>query len=271
MHHDQAHAVVARLLTDPAALATISARHGDPGSSSVDRSPQAALGEFAEVELAKLRLFQGFITKIKHNPLLPILPLTFKALRKFGVEIEFFARHSPIFLKAQTQGPLPLQTQMNLAADALRATFVDRSFHPYLCALLKHELTIWQVGQTTDTSFLPNRPASVRWRGKFVLQRYQFDIGSIDRFILEPGLGGCEPNPSPTTFAYWRPDIASSVSVFEVDDATALMLAFVDGARDLNAIRDCVLRTGLFAPTYEDIRAFFDDASCRGFVGFDAS
>jgi hypothetical protein len=59
--------------------------------------------------------------------------------------------------------------------------------------------------------------------------------------------------------------------VFEVDDATALMLAFVDGARDLNAIRDCVLRTGLFAPTYEDIRAFFDDASCRGFVGFDAS
>src|ERR1700735_4664507 len=83
MHHDRAHAVVARLLTDP-------------GSSSVDRS-LPTLDEFTAVELAKLRLFQGFITKIKHNPLLPILPLTFKALRKFGVEIEFFAQHSPKF------------------------------------------------------------------------------------------------------------------------------------------------------------------------------
>jgi hypothetical protein len=270
MHHDQAHAVVARLLTDPAALATISARHCDPESRSVDQSPQA-LGEFAEMELAKLRLFQGFITKIKHNPLLPILPLTFKALRKFGVEIEFFARHSPIFLEARTKGPLPLQTQMNLVAEALRTTFTERSFHQYLCALLKHELTIWQVAQTTDPPFLPNRPASVRWRGKFVLQRYQFDIGSIDRLVDEPGLRGCEPSPSPTTFAYWRPDAASSVSAFEVDDATALMLAFVDGVRDLNAIRDCVLRTGLFAPTCEDVRAFFDDVSGRGFVSFDAS
>jgi hypothetical protein len=270
MHHDRAHAVVARLLTDPAALATISALHRDPGSSSVDRSPPT-LDEFTAVELAKLRLFQGFITKIKHNPLLPILPLTFKALRKFGVEIEFFAQHSPKFLEARTQGPLPLQTQMTLAADALRATFIDRPFHPYLCALLQHELTIWQVGQTTDPPLLANRPASVRWQGKFVLQRYQFDIGSIDRLALEAGPGGCEPNPSPKTFAYWRPDTAASVSVFEVDDATAVMLAFVDGARDLNEIRDCVLRTGLFAPTYEDIRAFFDDASQHGFVSFDAS
>lgn len=275
MSGDRIHALIARCLTEPSFLqsALDVALGQETGGDGLDGCVRSEAVEAAALvglcDLKRVSLFRGFITKIKHNSLRIVLPVTLRVLAHIGKEIDFFWYYSPAYIAARAQGPLPVDKQLALVATHLK-TFMENfptSIRIMVIDSLSHEVLLRDLGQTPSQPFEGNSVA-IRWRGRFEIRRYSTDVLAT----VEAFQAGDVPYFSPGKLAreyiiaYWRPYHKGHVSFFEIDEATALLFGFVDGRRTIEDIASSLQSCGLNLIRSVELREFFADASRRGFV-----
>ena len=256
---DRAHALVARCLTQPDFLA-VALEQARNGSSPL----------VGAAELERIALFAGFITKVKHNPLRSVLPCTLHLLALLGDEVAFFTSYVPAYAAHRANGPLTLDRQVELMSDALRAFIRERParIRAAFDDMLRHEATLARLAShdAANGDDVGSR-ASVRWRGRFALERYAFDVASAygalqqREFDLATGL-----RERDNLLGYWRPRGSDEVIFFETDELTALLFGLVDGHRTVADVARVLAANGLDEIAPAELEAFFGEAEERGFV-----
>jgi hypothetical protein len=274
MNADLTQTLVAKCLTDPAFVSTtlgLSHRASDElhnvSDIDADTEQREAIAILGAATLERLRLFQGLITKVKHNPLRAIIPYTFRFLVAIRCEIAFFASYSIPYVDARTMGPLTVDKQLDLL-DQHFSLFFDSQpldIRRAACEVLRHELCVRRVRIASEANDRRYRTASVRWRGSFETQSFETDVLSICA-NLNKGQFTPPIDAGVRRLAYWRTSGATAVSVCEIDEVTSLIFSLVDGLRTVENIADVLNTMGLFDIEAADLSNFFADAVGRGFV-----
>ena len=265
---DHAHAVVARCLTDCAYLGDALAAH----TSLVDKHEASS---FLGRELDKIALFQGFITKVKHNRLRSVLPCTFQLLASLGEELPFFVDYSPAYAVLRSAGPVSLDAQCEDLSRHLQAYVEDRSVQHgrLVLSVNAHELVTRQLARL-DVEAVPvdlvaedvtDDPDAVRWDGRLIVRRYDADVLATCAAIQARKLDlEADALRQVAIVAYWRGANDQSVKAFNVDQATSLMLSLVDGRRSYGRI-SATFNAAVGADTDpDDVRRFFREAEAYG-------
>lgn len=276
MDADRAHALVARFLTEPAfRTAVLEHAHrpatapspADGDGTSGDAALAAALVEPAELE--RLALFAGFITKVKHNPLRPVLPCTLRLLALLGDEIRFFALYSSAYGEERARGPLSLERQVELLGRHLEAFLADRParIRALIGDVLAHEAALARAAAQVGAASAHEDSAGIRWRGWFSVERYRVDVaqacGALHRRTFDFETDLVERDQ---LLAYWLPAGAQEVSFFEIDELTNVLFGLADGRRTARDIAAALAALGLEAIGPADVDTFFAEAAARGFV-----
>lgn len=275
MNADVIQALVARCLTTPLSLST--PLENSCRKTTVNPDPSVAhilecgLEILGVDTIDRLRLFRGFITKIKHNHLRRNLTLTLRLLTRLQREISFFALFSTDYLEARSSGPISTDLQLRLLEENLRTFFL--TLPSPLCAaaddLLTHEICLRTMRLPVtgiDNASAPHK-ARVNWRGSLTTRTYRTDVLSTVRSLSE--LYSDAPlnlGLSRQLLAYWRPPESESISLFQVDDFTNLAFSLVNGSRSINEIAEELMSQGFPNPVVEYVENIFRDASARGMI-----
>ncbi len=253
MTADEAQRLVARCLVDPdyldAARSEFPSGSGRAGSSDDDIS-------------VRLRLFRGFIMRIKHTQLRRIVPLTLRLLAMHAADIAFFAEAAPGYLRARQEGPLPIQELLTRFERALaqRLQVVEPGARAEIEAVLRHEGRIWRTPRGANG---PGATAHPRLVPGASVEVYGFDVLGFcaalarDPFTL--------PDARTATQALLYCPDGSATRIVEIDGLSAWVLSRLDGAASLAAL-DVALSQGLGLKTGDAVVDIVADAIARGFA-----
>jgi len=276
MNHDEIQLLAARCLTEPTFLtkALELARAGRL-TATLEIPPQpfpdeaAVATVFGLEELERLELFRGFITKVKHSSVRKILPSTFRLLEYLDIELGFFVEFSTVYAQARAGGPLPTEAHLLLLEEHLL---------PYLKHLpdddrvlvrdvFLHERALWQAAQAQNKTEGRDSEEGIAWRGCLLINRYSIDVAAACLTLRQLAFRrGSYATDSEHLLAYWRAWEVAGVSIFEIDELTALIFSEVDGDRTIPAIATSLAHKGLPEITAEELEGFFEEAAAKGLV-----
>lgn len=211
-------------------------------------------------DLAALGKFAGLGVKVRHNPLRPMFPLSFRLMGVAAVEIDLFAAYA-LLRSREGRG---FDADMGQRARDLVA-FVgawhdpaDRA-HALLWDALRYEAAMSWLRDDAETPADAGAAARVpRIRGRILLHA----LGSDPRLLAEalhasaPDLGRVPQEPQ--EFCFWRaPD--GACSAVAVDALGHHLLSRIDGRRSARALArelgggDAVAAVGIALRTLADI------------------
>ena len=261
---DRLHAFVARCLTEPDFLTHAMTALPRADASPVSKISKNASSLLSSDDLRRLSLFKGFITRIKHNSLRPIIPITLKLLAVLEQEIAFFEFHSNAFTKLRASGPLSIDDQLTSISCSLTAfcSGWESNIGILVDDILAHETIVHHIKSSPGVVVKP-LPNSICWLGFFKVRRFASDVLAACSNLAE-GTFRFETDYAAESriLAYWRPKQSPSVTFFETDEITATILSLIDGKR---SVADIVR---LLADTVseEQLDGFLSGARQRGLI-----
>jgi hypothetical protein len=210
--------LIARCLVDPGYLAGLMAS----GSAPV-------LVDGEALDLRRVRLFGGLITKVQHNDLWEDFPYTRAALKLLGVELEFFATYRDDFLRLRSSKP-DKTTRVRSFLDTLESWLMQHWSTSAAAALdiCRHERALWQTRHSLDDLAEAQTQAPVRKRklgpaGVLTVVCFDHDPTEIMAAIRR-----AEPldqlHARPFFVCYCGDPRAKQIRVVEVDGLTAIVL-----------------------------------------------
>lgn len=114
------------------------------------------------IDLAAVKLFAGFTTKVRHNGVRTLLPMSFRLMAEAGFEIELFAWYAS-FAATHHEGYAGTIEERAARFVAFAEGWLDPSLreHALLWDLLRHEHALSVLGRTpADESERPARSAA---------------------------------------------------------------------------------------------------------------
>jgi hypothetical protein len=192
--------------------------------------------------LRRLQLFQGFIARVRHNPILPIMPRTFAALRALNAEIRFFSLHAPLYMQERERGRLTLDRQVSLIVESM-ARYEEQIGCSGLQVIAQHEMYMflarskaWQRSSPSpDSAFDPDVALTIA--GKLLFAHYRKDVLAGITCVDEGQLNRLsELNHTERHLAYWHDNSTATSNYIVLDDLTLLLLRHVDGRRTAREI-----------------------------------
>ncbi len=279
MNPDHVQALVARCLAEPEFLATaLDIASTTAGQQAAARTSNEAIPDeyvaaalIGREALKRLTLFRGFITKVKHNGLRRVVPLTLSLLGAIELESAFFSAFSAAYVEARASGPLPTDRHLSLLEGHLTA-FLDGKPPPtrtLILDILTHETVLWRLSaQDMGTQSAEHSAGEgIRWCGELALRRYDVDVllacKGLARGCFDRNANWVERRQ---VLAYFRPDAGERIAVFEADEFTCLAFSLVDGRRNVRNIAAELAQMGLGQITIAELDAFFADAARKGLV-----
>ncbi len=148
--------VLARCLVDAAYLQSLSSlKRKRVGRNDSERDSMTHLDA---LDLQRLRLFSGFITRVQHNFLWEELPGTIGLLRLYHVELRFFAEyavHHQLLRARNASKTQRIYSFVKFLEDLLQAA--DGSAYPGLIDVLRYEWATWLLRRTDAPPRIPQR------------------------------------------------------------------------------------------------------------------
>jgi len=238
-------------------------------SAALEHAP----APFEHAQLERLALFAGFITKIKHNPLRTVLPLTFRLLALLDAEIDFFAAYAPAYAEKRAAGALSEERRIALLEQQLDAFAAQRP--PQVQALLRgvlaHEATVHRL-VTSEASPGGEAASGIGWCGRAALGRYRVDVARAcealraRRFAFDADVVVRDQ-----ILLYRQLPERGEIAFFEIDELTWLLCSLVDGQRTPRDVAAAVAELGFSSLAPAEVEAFFADAAQRGYVTLGAA
>lgn len=211
-----AESLVARCLLDPGYLS----EHLREGADPLTVGGEA-------LDLTRVRLFGGLITKVQHNDLWEDFRYTRASLKLLGAELEFFAAYRDEFLQARAEHPDRI-ARVDRFLQALERWLGEHWSAAAWTAwdVLRHERATWQTllaVATREGVDLQNAHEMLRPNG--VVSVVGFDHGPPQIMEAIRSAGSLAEVPTrPTFLCYWGRAEPPEVRVLEVDGLTALLL-----------------------------------------------
>ncbi|HSF98026.1 MAG TPA: hypothetical protein VLA55_04990 [Ornithinibacter sp.] len=211
-----AETLVARCLLDPGFLD----EHLREGSSPLTVDGEA-------LDLRRLRLFGGLITKVQHNDLWEDFRYTRASLKLLEVELEFFADYRAEFLRARVSNPDRI-ARVGRFLDAVEQWLGEHWSPAAWTALdvVRYEREIWrtQLGMATCGGTTPQDTIElIRPDGVVTVVGFDHDPPQVMAVVRAAGSLADVPTRS-TFLCFWGRPRPAEVRVLEVDGVTALVL-----------------------------------------------
>jgi hypothetical protein len=241
----QVESLIARCLLDADFLRDANA---DPVNALAARNlTTEAAAELEALDLARVRQFAGFITKVQHNHLWELTPYTRALLKHYGIEIETFAAYHGRHLELRERGASRSEKDEAFFAflDELAAS---RDDVPGLRDILRHERIVLELqrlrrGLQEGGPGTAGEPRSERFaacvpsvRGVLRIAAFDCDPLAIAATVSRGALDSDGVSARPVTLAYSAQSHAREPAILEVDDLTAALLGAVDGRRSVRAV-----------------------------------
>lgn len=247
MRNGEVQSVVSRCLLDPAFLARM-AEDRDAVLQGLGLGGEAR-ARLADLDLARLRLFSGFVLAVKHNDLWDRFPYTRGLLRRFRIELEVFSAYRDAGGARHVDGSAGRPAQIACFLDFLDRYLAARP-EPRLAELrdvATHERLVWEIDRELEAAGEDQPPAAAVEpaehiaaaelvpcpRGALRLARMEHDpLELMERLAAgDPAGAGCERRRR--WLAYLVDGESRTLRLLEVDPATAALLAAIDGRRTL--------------------------------------
>lgn len=190
------------------------------------------------LDLAALGKFAGLSVKVRHNPLRPMMPLTFRLMSVAAIEIEIFAAYAAFRsrLGLGYAGAMPAR-----ASDLIEflGGWLDLGNHAHalLWDAIRYEDAVarwgvWYASGPRDADGT-DLAAAPRVRGDILLQELQSDpLALADAlFASVPDLG--EVPLQPEYRCFWRAPDGDDAAVVVLDAFGYYLLSLLDGRRSM--------------------------------------
>lgn len=225
-----AESLVARCLLDPGYLTSV--RDGAGDAPEVNGQP---------LDLERVRLLGGLITKVQHNDLWEDFPFTRASLKLLGAELAFFADYRDEFLLARRDQP-DRTARVGRFLDRLDRWLRSRSSPaaPVARDMASYERVHWQLGLdlvtaeagpvTTEDEPVPTHepataPAGSGVRPNGLLRVHGFDHDPTEIMAVIRRAGDlADVRPRSTFLCFWARPEPREIRVVEIDPLAALVL-----------------------------------------------
>lgn len=260
---------------DPAFLAMMCT---DPTSGLLGLDlDDATRSDLQCLDWSRIRHFTGFITKVHHNDLWPVLPYTRAILKAYRFEIEFFARYRPTYLQLRATASTR-NDKISRFLRFLESEISPRDF-PGLTDVARHEEARWLAGAAGSSTRGLSDPGAGEGlatrssrdglrlvpfvRGVLRIVRFDTDPEASIRAINQGCFGAGAVITRSRWIGYWMDPRKGCVRLLELDAGTSGILAQVDGRRSLATVNR---RAGMAVPM---TRGVLEVAQTQGLVGMD--
>jgi hypothetical protein len=190
--------------------------------------------EPASIDLAALWKFSGFTTKVRHNGVRNLLPMSFRLMGAAGFEIDFFAAYASFNAVNGRTYSGPLDERCRKLVDFMQQ-WLDMSVkdHVLLWDVIRHELALVTLAED-EVSAPPDASATAgvaRIAGRLILHEMQSDPNATVSVLAAKNPALEHLGLSARYCGYWRPEHSADVHVVELDAFGYSALANVDGVR----------------------------------------
>ncbi|HEU5269366.1 MAG TPA: hypothetical protein VFU36_05520 [Jatrophihabitans sp.] len=194
-----------------------------------------------ELDLAKVRLFAGFISKVQHNDLWLDLPYTRALLKLAEIEIGVFAEYRERHLRLLRTGPTRAGRVRSFLdfLDELLATG-DLPAASVISTMAAHERALWELRlaltAAPDESNGPGAERCITPRDVFRVAGLAHDPGRIVEAIQGGGAAWAAAPPRPHFVCYWADRSQQRLTTTEVDEVTAAVLREIGAGTTCGAL-----------------------------------
>lgn len=236
--------------------------------------------ELVSLDVAKVRNFAGFVTKVQHNYLWDPMPFTRALLKHHGVEIELFAEYHARHLELRAQGA-SRAAKIDSFLDFV-AAWVRADAHPGLREVLLHERIQWELesldaapGPKPTSS--PGRPLPPfcelvpRVRGPVRIARFELSPFEIVDQLSNGRFDPTSLSAWSGTLAYWADPASERMRILEVDDLTAALVSEADGRRSVRGVVSRVGGRPADDELVDRVRPVFEGAVDVGLLALEAA
>jgi hypothetical protein len=221
------------------------------------RTDPRALGahglEPSSFDLAALWKFSGFTTKVRHNGVRNLLPMSFRLMAVAGVEIDFFASYASFCAANGTTYTGTLDERCDkLVAYAQRWLDPSRNEHALLWDLIRHERALATLAEPPAAAgdSAPPRAGVPRVNGRLLLHEMRSDPSATAAALAQRDPVLDNAGEEPRYYGYWRPDGAGDVQIVELDAFGYYALANADGVRSAGELSAALGLGAQPAPTF---------------------
>lgn len=207
-----------------------------------DSAQLRALGVAPEgFDLKALAKFAGLGVKVRHNPLRPMFPLSFRLMSVAAIEIDLFSAYA---LQRSREGRAFAVDMAQRARDlvAFVGGWHDPAIrtHALLWDALRYELAVAQLRKPQPATIAaPVASRAPRIRGDIALHELQSDPRVLAD-VLHASTPDLDDVPlQPQAFCFWRApddDPAGDTAVIAVDALGQHLLSRIDGRRSAAAL-----------------------------------
>lgn len=264
--------ILARCMLDPRFLDLLSLRP-DVALKSYALDAETRAG-FRRLDLRRLRMFSGFVTKVQNNGLWQWIPLTRALLNYYRIELQVFVAYTATHQRNRAEGPIGRTEQTRRFLEFLNDYLCHQSGagYPGLREVLTHERIVWEIERTPQPASqslsgaagqLGNHSRFSRLvpevRGVLRIEAYAMSpleiIAAVEQGRFGPGI----PAAREVWLAYWADRTRGQLQCLELDALATALLLQVDGRRSIREIigrafggRPIKRRPGEFQPFFED-------------------
>ncbi len=195
------------------------------------------------LDLAALGKFAGLSVKVRHNPLRPMMPLTFRLMSVAAIEIDIFAAYAAFRSRQGLRyaGAMPARARDLIEFLGGWLNLGDHT-HALLWDAIRYEdavarLGVWYESSARDVEPSNLEPSDVasapRVRGDILLQELQSDPRSLADalFASVPDLDQVPLQPQYRCF--WRAPDGDDAAVVVLDAFGYYLLSLLDGRRSI--------------------------------------
>ncbi len=194
------------------------------------------------VDLDTLARFAGMAAMVKHNQLRSFLPLTFRLMRSYGVDLELFTAYA--MTRSRTRmafAPSAAGKAVDLVEFASGWLGPDDAAHVAVLDAARYELAVARLGPWFDAG-LPAGTDPVRdgagVRGHIILLELRSEPATLAD-ALESGIDTSSIALSPRSTCLWR-DPVGHVSIVSLDPLHFEVLASIADDRPLQQLVDAL-------------------------------
>ncbi len=201
--------------------------------------------EPSSFDLAALWKFSGFTTKVRHNGVRNLLPMSFRLMAVAGLEIDFFASYASFCAANGTTYTGTIDERCDkLVAYAERWLDPNRNEHALLWDLIRHERALAPLAEPDaprePASAMPARAGVPCVSGRLALYEMRSDPSATAAALAQRNPTLDDVRSEPCYYGYWRQEGAVDMHIIELDAFGYYSLSNVDGVRSAGELSDLV-------------------------------
>ncbi|MER8832883.1 hypothetical protein [Mesorhizobium sp. M0909] len=242
MRQSRAHSLLATMVSDPGFFAKQS-------PSAQSKIADLCCGGIRGKEnIRAIIQFAGLITKVRHNQLHEVIPLTMRAIYVARIEIEFFTWYASEFSSLRAQRPFELESRLQHFLSRLNTFLrVEQPGHAFVREVMDHEARLRSLTSLVAAPGLAPQKArylgqrAPKFDGTLLIAPMKWSPSCLEAALASEELSGDAWRPlEERTYLYALQRAGETVSYFEVDLLAATFIRFVNSGFSLRQVAEII-------------------------------